>query len=219
MTHRTHRTDRRRSRARIARVPPALVARSVLLTLVVLAPARVAAQSGIALGGSIGANVPVADYGDAAKPGIVLNGFAELRPAQSLALRAELFWSRSDIENPLLRDAGSVTLGGEFRNATGDVDLVGASAALLVALRGGAVQPYVIGGAGVFRRRVSQDVQGAVEEFRDLRESDTDLGFNGGLGLRFWLGGVAAFAEARYYSVATPDSRTNFVPVTVGLTF
>ena len=215
----THRTHRRRSGTLPARVPRALVARLVLLAVVTLAPARAAAQSGVGLGGSIGANVPVADYGDAAKPGLVVNGFAELRPTQSLALRAELLWSRSDIDNPLVRDVGSVTLGDNFRNATGDVDLVGASANLLVALRGGTVQPYVIGGAGVFRRRVSQDVQGAVEEFRALRASDTDAGYNGGVGLRFWLPGVVAFVEARYYSVATPGTRTNFVPVTVGLTF
>src|SRR5215207_1320823 len=209
-------THRRQSSTSIAHAPLPLLG---LVALVALAPVRAAAQSGVAFGGSIGANVPVEDYGDATKFGLVLNGFAELRPAQVLALRGELFWSRSDIENPLVRDAGSVTLGREFQNATGNVDLVGASADLLVALRGGAVQPYLIGGAGVFRRRVSQNVQGAVAEFRDLRESDTDAGFNGGVGLRFWLGGVAAFAEARYYSVATPGSRTNFVPVTVGLTF
>jgi hypothetical protein len=222
VTHRRRRTTRI-ARALLAAVPrPALVTVATLATLGtsgLLAPRSAAAQSGGGLGGSIGANVPVADYGDAAKLGLVLNGFAELRPTQALGLRAELFWSRSDIENPLVRDAGSVTLGPEFRNATGDVDLVGASADLLIALRGGAVQPYLIGGAGVFRRRVSQDVLGAVDEFRDLRESDTDVGFNGGVGLRFWLAGVAAFAEARYYSVATPGTRTNFVPVTVGFTF
>jgi len=189
------------------------------LTALGLGPRPLGAQGGFGLGAGLGANVPVADYDDATKLGLVVNGFAELRPTQSVALRAELFWSRSDIDNPLVREAGSVSLGGEFRNATGDVDLVGASAAVLVPLRQGIVQPYLIGGAGVFRRRVAQDVVGAAEEFRDLRRSDTDVGFNGGIGLRLSLVGVSAFAEARYYSVATPGTRTTFVPVRGGLCF
>lgn len=191
------------------------------LTAMLATPALARAQlPGIGIGIAAGANVPTSDYADAAKEGLVLNGFAELRTSSALGVRGSLFWSRSDMDNPLIKDNGGVTLpDNPDYNVTGEVDLVGASLDLTLGPSSGAIRPYLVGGVGVFHRRVSQDVEGAVDEFRDLRRSDTDVGYNGGLGLRLSLGGAALFAEARYYSVATSPQRTNFVPVVVGLAF
>jgi len=186
-----------------------------------VAPAPSLAQGpGIGLGVAAGANVPTEDYDDAAKVGLVLNGFLEVRTGGPLGVRGTLFWSRSDIDNPLIRNNGGVTLPDDPNiNATGNVDLVGGSLDLTLGRTHGLVQPYVVGGVGVFRRRVKQDVSGAVTEFNDLRHKDTDVGFNGGVGLRLSLGAAAIFAEARYYTVSTKPDRTNFVPVVVGLSF
>lgn len=186
-----------------------------------LMPALVAAQGpGIGIGFAAGANVPTADYRDATKEGLVLNGFLELRTASWLGVRGSLFWSRSDMDNPLITSNGGITLpDNPDYNVTGEVDLLGASLDLTMNLSSGALQPYLVGGVGVFQRRVSQDVEGAVDEFRDLSRNDTDMGYNGGLGVRLSFGGAALFAEARYYSVATKPGRTNFVPVVVGLSF
>ena len=191
------------------------------LTPLIATPAIASAQGpGLGIGVAAGANVPTTDFGDAAKEGLVLNGFLEVRTGGPLGVRGSLFWSRSDIDNPLIRDNGGVTLPDDLGdNVTGDVDLLGGSLDLTLGKTQGVIQPYVVGGVGVFRRRVTQDVEGAVGEFRDLRDSDTDVGFNGGVGLRFSLGGAALYAEARYYSVATKPDRTNFVPVVVGLNF
>jgi hypothetical protein len=104
-------------------------------------------------------------------------------------------------------------------DVTGNVDLVGGSLDLTLGRTHGLVQPYIVGGVGVFRRRVKQDVSGTITEFNDLRHKETNVGYNGGVGLRLSLGTTAIFAEARYYSVATDPDRTNFVPVVVGLTF
>lgn len=184
-------------------------------------PATAAAQApGIGIGIAAGQNVPTADYADAASTGLVLNGFVELRTASALGLRGSLFWSRSDIDNPLIREEDGVTLPeGPDYDVRGDVDLIGASADVTLGASSGVIRPYAIGGVGVYRRRVSQDVEGAVEEFQALRRSETDVGFNGGLGLRLALGGLSAFAEARYYSVASTPERTNFIPITVGIAF
>ena len=184
-------------------------------------PAAAAAQApGIGIGIAAGQNIPTADFADAAQAGLVLNGFVELRTAGALGLRGSLFWSRSDMDNPLIRDQDGVTLPeGPDYNVSGDVDLVGASADITYGASGGVIRPYLIGGIGVYRRRVSQDIEGAVDEFRSLRDSETDVGFNGGLGVRLSLGGLAAFAEARYYSVSTQPDRTNFIPITVGVAF
>lgn len=191
------------------------------LTAVAAAPALASAQApGIGVGVAAGANVPTSDYGDATKAGLVLNGFVELRTGSPLGVRGSLFWSRSDMDNPLIRDNGGVTLpDNPSYNVTGQVDLVGASLDLTLGPSVGVFRPYLVGGVGAYNRRVSQDVEGAVAEFRNLRKRDTDVGYNGGLGLRLSLGGAAVFAEARYYSVATKPGRTNFVPVVVGLSF
>lgn len=175
---------------------------------------------GIGIGVAAGANVPTEDYGDAAKVGLVLNGFLEVRTGSPLGVRGTLFWSRSDIDNPLIKNNGGITLPDDPNlNATGNVDLVGGSLDLTLGKTQGLVQPYIVGGVGVFRRRVKQDVSGAASEFNDLRHKDTDVGFNGGVGLRLALGGAAIFAEARYYTVNTDPAKTNFVPVVVGITF
>lgn len=190
-------------------------------TILAAEPATTFAQvPGIELGVAAGANVPTKDFADAAQTGLVLNAFLGLRTGGPLGIRGALFWSRSDIDNPLIRRSGGVTLPDDPNlDVSGDVDLVGGSLDLTLGSTRGVVQPYLVGGVGVFRRRVKQDVSGAVTEFNDLRHKDTDIGYNGGVGLRLSLGGAAIYAEARYYSVSTDPERTNFVPVVVGLTF
>ncbi len=184
-------------------------------------PASTLAQlPGIGVGIAAGANLPTQDFADAAKTGLVLNGFVELRTGGPLGVRGTLFWSRSDIDNPLIRKSGGLTLPDDPNlDVAGNVDLVGGSLDLTLGRTHGLVQPYIVGGVGVFRTRVKQDVSGTITEFNDLRHKATDVGYNGGVGLRLSLGTTAVFAEARYYSVATEPDRTNFVPLVVGLTF
>lgn len=202
------------------RHPAQLTLLATLATSLALPAGAGAQESGIGIGLGAGANIPTADYGDAAKVGLVLDGFVEVRTGSPLAIRGGLFWSRSDMDNPLIRSTGGVTLPDDFDDdVTGRVDLVGASAELTLGPRQGAFRPYLVGGVGVFHRRVSQDIDGAIEEFRDLSRTDTDVGYSGGLGLRIALAGVNLYTEARYYSVATKPERTNFIPVVVGISF
>ena len=194
---------------------PLVRALGALVTAVPLAPAA-AQLPGIGLGASLGANLPAQKYDEGAKPGVVGNLFAELRLGAPVALRGSLFWSRSDIDNPLIRPVNSDNLPPvRSGDVTGDVNLLGASADVTLDLLRSPIRPYLVGGVGVYRRRVAQDIAGATDEFRRLRRTDTDVGYNGGVGLR--LGPL--FVEGRYYSVRTKPDRTNFVPVTVGLSF
>lgn len=194
------------------------VAGALAATVSTVAPA--AAQGAFGLGGSIGANLPRGDYADATATGIVLDGFLGFRVGGAATLRAELFWSRSDIENPLITELGGVELpSGEFADVSGDVDLVGGLATLQLGLGSGPIQPYVLGGAGVYRRRISQDLDGTIDEFQSLTRNDTEIGYNGGAGIAFRLGGVRLFAEGRYHSVQTKPRKTNFIPITVGVAF
>ena len=80
------------------------------------------------------------------------------------------------------------------------------------------VSPYLIGGVGFYRAKA--DVDGA-----DEGDATTDLGLNGGLGLRFNLSGFSTFAEARYHMVMSKDddvegdSNDSFIPITFGIMF
>jgi hypothetical protein len=50
-------------------------------------------------------------------------------------------------------------------------------------------------------------------------ESETNVGLNAGVGLDFGLSGLSTFLEARFHSVFTDGSNTNFVPIVFGIRF
>ena len=187
-----------------------------------VAPVTAEAQrrAGVGFGASLGANVPSGDYDESAKPGAIANAFLELRTGTPLALRANLLWSRSDIDNPLIRSSNGTPLPPvNSGSVTGDVNMIGASLDGVWSLGSGVVEPYVVGGVGVYRRRVAQDISGTIDEFKSLRHSDTDVGYNGGLGLALNVLSASIFAEARYFAVRTSPERTNFIPITLGIRF
>ena len=178
-----------------------------------------AQKAGIGFGASIGANVPNGDYSDGAQTGLVANGFVGLGTGR-FGLRGELFWSRSDLNNAVIRKVGNAVLPSDgIGNVTGDVNLVGASANLVLPLTQSTVKPYLIGGVGVYRRRVAQNVSGAIDEFQSLKDKQTEMGYNGGVGLSIGGVGPSFFIEARYHSVATEPDKTRFVPVVIGFSF
>jgi hypothetical protein len=187
--------------------------------MVFAASPAAAQKAGIGFGGSIGANVPNGEFGDGAKTGLVANGFVGLGTGR-FGVRGELFWSRSDLDNAFIRKVGNTVLPSDgVGEVTGNVNMVGATANLVLPLTQSLIRPYVIGGVGVYRRRVSQDIGGTIDEFQSLRDTQTDVGYNGGVGLSIGGIGPSFFIEARYHSVATTPDRTKFVPVVVGFSF
>lgn len=190
------------------------------LTATAAIPSPLAAQkAGLGFGASVGANVPNGEFADGAKTGLVANGFVGVGTGR-FGLRGELFWSRSDLDNAFIRKVGNAVLPSEgVGDVSGHVNLVGASANLVVPIVQSVVRPYLIGGVGVYHRRVAQDIGGTIDEFQSLRDNQTDVGYNAGVGIAFGGVGATVFIEARYHSVATTPDRTKFVPVTIGVTF
>jgi hypothetical protein len=190
------------------------------VAVIALTTSPLAAQkAGVGFGASVGANVPNGEFADGAKTGLVANGFVGVGTGR-FGLRGELFWSRSDLDNAFIRKVGNSVLPSDgVGPVTGNVDLVGAAANLVLPLMQSVVKPYLIGGVGVYHRRVAQDVGGTVDEFQNLRDTQTDVGYNGGLGLSIGGLGPSLFIEARYISVATTPNRTTFIPVVVGFSF
>jgi hypothetical protein len=179
-----------------------------------------AQKPGLGFGLSVGANVPNGTFAEGANTGLVATGFLSAG-SERFGVRGELFWSRSDLDSPLIRRVGDDVLpSGDYDDLSGDIDLIGGAANIVFPLTQSVIRPYLIGGVGVYRRRVAQDIGGTIEEFRSLRDTQTDVGYNGGLGLAFGGGaGVGIFVEARYHSVNTSPERTRFVPIVIGLSF
>ena len=203
-----------------SRIRISAAALGVAMMALTAATTPLAAQkAGVGFGASIGANVPNGEFADGAKTGLVANGFVGVGTGR-FGFRGELFWSRSDLDNAFIRKVGNAVLPSDAgTSVSGNVNLVGASANLVLPLMQSVIRPYLIGGVGVYQRRVSQDIGGTIDEFQSLRDKQTDVGYNGGIGLSIGGVGPSLFIEARYHSVATTPDKTKFVPVVIGFSF
>jgi opacity protein-like surface antigen len=112
---------------------------------------------------------------------------------------------------------------------TGKARIISGTADMVVGPRHGAVQPYFIGGVGVYDLRFSGQEINSGNVFAD---STTRFGWNAGLGFAFALApsDVRVFVEGRYTSVSTDGNRFSdsvhtggrrftFVPVNMGVIF
>lgn len=81
---------------------------------------------------------------------------------------------------------------------------------------------YLMGGGGVHHfTDFGQTSSGALTSFAaaDNGNSMTKFGLNGGAGVSFPIGPTSLFLEGRWVTVFTPNERTNYVPVTLGIRF
>lgn len=184
----------------------------IVAVLAALAVPASGFSQGIGLG--VGTLVPQGELADGAKTGFA--AIASLEIGRKTAVRIEGLWANSDLKGAIIKDANGVPVPGNA-NISGDVKVIGGAASLVFHLGDGAVRPYLLGGIGYYNRKVAQDAKEAASEFRNLSLKDSDLGFHGGLGVKLDILGVCIFGEARYHSVNTSESKTNFVPVLVGL--
>ena len=147
---------------------------------------------GFRFGLGLGATLPMGDYGKLDKMGINILGVFETPLAHSpLYLRADGIYSSTAHDG-----------------ASGTTGILGGTASALYHFSAPAAQarPYVLGGLGIYN-----------VDFGTT--SQTKIGYALGGGVTFNIGGLSAFAEARYASVQTSGSSTTFVPLTVGLMF
>jgi opacity protein-like surface antigen len=147
---------------------------------------------GFRFGLGLGATMPMGDYGNLDKMGINILGVFETPLARSpLYLRLDGIYSTT-----------------AHKGASGNTSILGATASVLYHLSAPQAQarPYILGGLGIYNVDVGPS-------------SETKIGYALGGGVTFTIGGLSAFAEARYASIQTSGSSITFVPVTVGLMF
>jgi hypothetical protein len=152
------------------------------------------ASEGFRFGLGVGATQPLGEYGDFDKMGINLLGIFETPLAGSpLYLRIDGIYS---------------TTAHEGTGATGNTAILGGNASALYHFSAPNAQarPYALGGLGIYN-------------VDDGVDTETKIGIGVGGGVTFGLGGLNAFAEARYVSIQTSGSSTTLLPLTVGLLF
>lgn len=178
---------------------------STLAILAGLALPIAAAHAQVGFGIAAGPSVPLGDFSNAVDAGYHVTGIVNVGvPLAPVGLRLEGSFADFNYK-PIIGSSGS-----KARIYSGTANVVFSTP--------GIIGPYLIGGIGVYN---------ASAVCTNCNSSDTKIGFNGGGGFKVGLAGFAVFAEARYHYVpgaanATTggtNSSTQFIPVSVGVTF
>lgn len=180
----------------------ALIA-ATLVALFALPAATAHAQLGF--GVAAGPSAALGDFGKVVDAGYHVTGIATVSvPLAPIGLRIEGSFSDFNYKSSI---------------STGNAKArIYSGTANVVLSTPGIVGPYVIGGLGVYN---------ASAVCTACNSSDTKVGYNGGGGFMIGLAGFSVFVEARYHYVpgasnATTggaNSSTQFIPVSVGVTF
>lgn len=153
------------------------------------------------LGAMLGASIPIGDFSDAAETGFHIGALGEFAQATwPFALRGEITYHRHGV-----------------KDVDGDASVLSFIPNLVFPFGDPAAtaRPYIIGGVGVHRVSIDLEIPG----FGDASDSETKFGFNVGGGINFNLAGFDTFIEARFHSVLTSGSSTNFIPLSFGFKF
>ena len=180
--------------------------RTVILGVAAIALAMSAAsaeaQKPISIGIAGGVAMPQGDFKDLAGTGF--NGTVSLGlglPMLPVGVRIDGSYNRfsfSDEIETLFGESGSWSIASATANVT-----LGLPMSAIV------VSPYLIAGGGNYWGSCSLD--GC--------DTESDFGWNAGLGVKFRLAVMSANLEARYHSVASGDEKTTYLPVTFGIMF
>jgi hypothetical protein len=171
----------------------------MVAALAVIALPVATAQAQIGFGAAAGLSAPMGDFKDVVDAGYHLTGIVNFSaPLAPVGFRGEVSFNQFNIKS-------TAGLG------TSAKDNILSGTANAVISTPGMMGLYGIGGLGMYR--------GSVSCTGCTSDATTKVGFNAGAGFKFGLSGFAAFVEARYHSISTEGTRTNFVPVSFGITF
>jgi hypothetical protein len=165
-----------------------------------------AAHAQIATSFSIaaGATMPIGSTGDAFDMGFnALLGVGIKPPLAPIGARIEGMYSQMMLkDDPLLAgaDVGTRTLAG-----IANITLSGAGMAVPMG--------YLIGGLGLYNNGCAGSSCGSGAS------SETDMGFNVGVGLNIPLTGFGTFVEARLHVIMNEGEKMKFIPITFGMKF
>ena len=109
-------------------------------------------------GGSLGASVPIGDFGDGADLGFHLGGLVEYKPASlPMSLRGELTYHRNGLKNDFF--AGEDPVFGDIDGNVSDISVLG-NAVFPFGDAAATARPYAIAGLGVYRFKFTGEFAG-----------------------------------------------------------
>lgn len=169
------------------------------VTILTATPSAARAQVSTDIVVSGGLSVPVSDLSNRANSGYNVNlGLNIGAPIVPVGARLEAGFSSFDYSGG----------GGSTRIAYGTANAI-------LSLGPTSAAPYLIGGLGIYNRHFSDN---NLVGYSD----QTKAGVNVGGGIRFPLGGISTFLEARYHVMlgnAAERSNYQFVPISFGVQF
>jgi hypothetical protein len=170
-----------------------LTVAALALSALAFAPsANAQARFGIAAGLA----VPTGDFGDLATSGFNIEGSVEFRPAtMPFGLRGDLFYNRFSVDDDTGFDGNFSGFGGAL--------------SALFQMAGIAATPYLVVGPTI--TNLSADIDGVDTD------SETKIGAQGGVGVKFPLSGFTSKIEARYHTIFTDDENTNMFIINFGI--
>lgn len=169
-----------------------LFAASVTATLVLVPLPTATAQARFCISGGIAA--PMDDLGDQADLGY------------NVAVGLNFGGASLPIGG---RIEGSLS-GFGLKNVNDDVRILNATANAVVNLGQGSGSPFLIGGLGIYNSKFGGN------------DSENAVGVNLGGGLRFPIGGLNAFFEARYHAMLGErgaGANLQYIPIVLGIVF
>jgi opacity protein-like surface antigen len=164
------------------------------------------------IGGVLGASIPLGDFSNGADLGYHLGGLIEYKPQSvPVNLRGEVTYNRNGLKSDFFAGENPV-----FDNVDGNFSMINfiGNAVFPIGDAASSARPYVIGGLGIYRLKAAAEFQGL-----EISDTHTKFGINVGGGVTFNLSGFETFVEARFHSVFTEDSNTNFIPISFGFKF
>lgn len=175
------------------------------LTVVTLAAAPAALSAQISTGISLAAGLSLPgsgndfsrDFSSGYNAAVGLNIGAPLLP---VGVRIEGGYNGFEAKNMPTGSSGNVKILSGTVNATAGLGL-----------------PYVIGGLGYYSRKLE-----AKSGTLTANDSQSAVGLNGGVGMRFPLGALSTFAEIRYHKMMGDSAKgadLSYIPITFGIQF
>jgi opacity protein-like surface antigen len=189
------------------------------------------AASGARVGLAAGVSIPTGPLANRVNSGPEVAGSVELQSRRfPLGLRGELSYSGFGLSDRFINSIPGANDGNAYM-ASATLNLV------YDINRSGRLRPYLIGGAGAYRRHVEVDRPDGVglvtvfdpfwgfvneafpAEAVERSRTQTKFGLNGGAGLAVAAGPASLFAEARYHDAFTEGRHTTMVPIRIGVQF
>ena len=169
---------------------------ALALGAMMIAPgADAQARFGIAAGIAM----PTGDFADLAKTGFNVEGNLEFKPESfPFGMRADVFFNRFSI------DEDETGVSGNFRE-------FGAALNAIFGMAGVSASPYLIIGPSI------HNIGGSVDDDEVEIDSETKVGAQAGVGVKFPLSGFTSKVELRYNTIFTEDENTNIIVVNFGV--